>query len=117
MRLSDLFKFSLGALGGARTRTWLMLLAMSIGVSSVLLLTAVGEGTRRYVNNQFMDLGSHLLIVMPGKLETTGGQPPIMSATEVDITIDDAIAISRSPSIRRVAPMVLGSAPASWNNV
>ena len=92
-----------------------MLLAMAIGVSSVLLLTAVGEGTRRYVNNQFMNLGSHLLIVMPGKLETTGGQPPILSATEVDLTIDDAIALTRSHSIRRVAPLALGSAPVSYN--
>ena len=82
MRLADVFRFCMSALVGARARTWLMLLAMAIGVSSVLLLTAVGEGTRRYVNNQFMNLGSHLLIVMPGKLETTGGQPPIRSATE-----------------------------------
>ena len=92
-----------------------MLLAMAIGVSSVLLLTAVGEGTRRYVNNQFMNLGSHLLIVMPGKLETTGGQPPILSATEVGLTIDDAIALTRSHSIRRVAPLALGSAPISYD--
>lgn len=115
MRPPDVFAFSMGALSGARTRTWLMLLAMSIGVSSVLLLTAVGEGTRRYVNNQFMNLGSHLLIVMPGKLETTGGQPPILSATEVDLTIDDAIALTRSHSIRRVAPLALGSAPVSYD--
>ena len=92
-----------------------MLLAMAIGVSSVLLLTAVGEGTRRYVNNQFMNLGRHLWMVMPGKLETTGGQPPILSATEVDLTIDDAIALTRSHSIRRVAPLALGSAPVSYN--
>ena len=115
MRPPDVFAFSMGALSGARTRTWLMLLAMAIGVSSVLLLTAVGEGTRRYVNNQFMNLGSHLLIVMPGKLETTGGQPPILSATEVDLTIDDAIALTRSHSIRRVAPLALGSAPISYD--
>ena len=115
MRRTDVFAFSMGALSGARTRTWLLLLAMAIGVSSVLLLTAVGEGTRRYVNNQFMNLGSHLLIVMPGKLETTGGQPPILSATEVDLTIDDAIALTRSHSIRRVAPLALGSAPISYD--
>ena len=115
MRPPDVFAFSMGALSGAQTRTCLMLLAMAIGVSSVLLLTAVGEGTRRYVNNQFMNLGSHLLIVMPGKLETTGGQPPILSATEVDLTIDDAIALTRSHSIRRVAPLALGSAPISYD--
>ena len=37
MRTPDLLSFALRSLGGARTRTLLMLLAMSIGVASVVL--------------------------------------------------------------------------------
>ena len=94
-----------------------MLLAMSIGVSSVLLLTAIGEGARRYVNDEFMNLGSNVLTVMPGKLETTGGQPPILSGTSVKLTIEDALALTRSQSIRRVAPMTIGAAPVSYQQL
>lgn len=117
MRATDSFNFSLDALRGARTRTLLMLLAMSIGVSSVLLLTAIGEGARRYVNDEFMNLGSNVLTVMPGKLETTGGQPPILSGTSVKLTIEDALALTRSQSIRRVAPMTIGAAPVSYQQL
>ena len=117
MRATDSFNFSLGALRGSKTRTWLMLLAMSIGVSSVLLLTAIGEGARRYVNDEFMNLGSNVLTVMPGKLETTGGQPPILSGTSVKLTIEDALALTRSQSIRRVGPMTVGAAPVSYQQL
>lgn len=113
MRTADLFRFGLKALGGARLRTALMLLAMTIGVAAVVMLTALGEGARRYVVDSFSDLGTHLLIVLPGRSETTGAAPPIMGETPRDLTLDDAIALTRSRHVERVAPVMIGSAPAS----
>jgi putative ABC transport system permease protein len=87
-----------------------MLLAMSIGVTSVVLLTALGEGARRYVVEQFSSLGTHLLIVLPGRSETTGGPPPMLGQTPRDLTVRDALALERSSAVRRVAPLMVGSA-------
>lgn len=96
-------------------RTSLMLLAMAIGVASVVVLTSLGEGARRYVTGQFSSLGSNLLIVLPGRSETTGGSPNMLvGETPRDLTIDDAQALLRSSSIRRIAPINVGSAPVSW---
>ena len=75
MKSGDVIQFSAGALSGYPTRTFLMILAMAIGVASVILLTALGEGARRYVTNEFTSLGTYLLIVLPGRSETTGGPP------------------------------------------
>jgi putative ABC transport system permease protein len=91
-----------------------MLVAMAIGVAAVVILTALGEGARRYVIGEFSALGTHLLIVLPGRSETTGGHPPILGETPRDLTLDDAMALLRSRHIRRVAPVTLGSAPVSW---
>jgi putative ABC transport system permease protein len=91
-----------------------MLLAMAIGVGSVVVLTALGEGARRYVTGEFAALGTHLLIVLPGRSETTGGPPPVMGETPRDLTLDDALALERSRHVRRVAPLTVGSAPVSW---
>jgi hypothetical protein len=52
-----------------------MLLSMSIGISSVMLLTALGEGARRYVIDQFGSMGTNILIVLPGRFETVGSGP------------------------------------------
>jgi putative ABC transport system permease protein len=117
MKLSDAFNFGIQALTGARSRTWLMLLAMAIGVASVIILTALGEGARRYVANEFSSLGSHLVIVIPGKIETTGDSPPLIGGTARDLTLDDALALERSSAIQLIAPLALGAAPISYRQL
>ncbi len=114
MRLADVFRYSLQSMLGHRGRTLLMLLAMAIGVGAVVVLTALGEGARRYVLDQFTTLGSHIVIVLPGRTETTGAAPPLMGETPRDLTIDDALALYQSHAIGKVAPLVIGSAPVSW---
>ena len=113
MLAEDILRFGSNALTGARTRTWLMLLAMAIGIGSVVVLTALGEGARRYVSNEFSNLGTNLVVVLPGRTETTGGAPPIIGGTPEQLTLNDALALLRSSSIRRIAPIIIGSAPAS----
>ena len=113
MRPFDLGRFVMASLAGARTRTLLMLAAMSIGAASVVLLTALGEGARRYVVDEFSALGTHIVIMLPGRSETTGGAPPLFGATPRDLTLDDALALLRQRSIARIAPITVGSAPVS----
>jgi len=117
MRFDDILTFTGKTLSSARKRTWLMLLAMSIGVGSVVILTALGEGARRYVTKEFSNLGTHLLIVLPGRVETSGGHPPLIGGTPRDLTLNDAMALGRSSSIRLVAPVSLGSAPVSYRQL
>ncbi|MEM7245384.1 MAG: ABC transporter permease [Acidobacteriota bacterium] len=113
MSLGDLLRFSGGALFGHPLRSVLSLLGMSIGVASVVLLTGLGEGARRYVIGEFTSLGTNLLIVFPGKTETTGGMAPLWGGVPNDLTLDDVEALRRRvPSIRRAAPIAMGEATA-----
>ena len=116
MKGKDIIQFSTRALTGYPTRTLLMILAMAIGVASVILLTALGEGARRFVTNELSSLGTYILIVLPGRSETTGGPPPLLGETPRDLTLEDALSLVRNPSIRRVAPITVGSAPVSWKH-
>ncbi|CAG0949639.1 Macrolide export ATP-binding/permease protein MacB [Rhodocyclaceae bacterium] len=114
MNLTDTLLFASGSLRGARSRTLLMILAMSIGVAAVVILTALGEGARRYVVGQFSSLGSNLVIVLPGRSETAGVNPGmLLGQTERDIVLDDAQALLRSTAVRRIAPLTIGTALAS----
>ena len=114
MHADDLLRFVFGALRGYSVRTTLMLLAMAIGVAAVVILTSLGEGARRFVINEFTSLGTHLVIVLPGRSETTGGAPPLIGDTPRDLTIDDALALERQRAVRRVAPIAVGSVAVSW---
>ena len=108
MTAADLLRFCLQALSGHRLRTVLSLLGMAIGVAAVITLTALGEGARIYVVDQFASIGSNLLIVVPGKTETTG--IPGVAAASNDLTLEDSRAIQRSiPEASKVAPFVIGT--------
>jgi putative ABC transport system permease protein len=85
------------------------LLGVAIGVAAVVTLTALGEGARRYVVGQFASVGTNLVIVVPGRTETTGGMPGIGGVPN-DLTLDDARAVLRAvPEIDKAAPLVLGT--------
>jgi putative ABC transport system permease protein len=114
MKTEDVLQFSFRALSHSPTRTFLMLLSMSIGISSVMLLTALGEGARRYVIDQFGSMGTNILIVLPGRFETVGSAPPLLGKTARDLTLEDAMALYRGSAVRNVAPIALGTAPVSW---
>ena len=108
---ADIARFSWGALRGYPTRTVLMLVAMAIGVSAVVVLTSLGEGARLYVMDKFASLGTNLIIVIPGRSETAGINPStMMGETPRDLTLDDALALTRSYKVRRISPINVGSA-------
>lgn len=115
MRSSDVIRFSLGAMGGNWGRTGLMLLAMAIGVAAVVVLTAVGEGARRFVVGEFAALGTNLVIIIPGRAETAGARPAVfIGETPRDLTIQDSEALKRHAAVRRIAPVSVGEVPVSW---
>ncbi len=110
MRLTDTLRFARDAATGYPVRTALSVLAMSIGVAAVVLLTALGDGARRYVVGQFSSLGTNLVIVLPGRSGTGGFNPAnAITSTPRDLTIDDAASLRRLPTVRRVAPLAVGT--------
>lgn len=118
MRAADTFWLSGSALLRYPLRTAMMLLATAIGVAAVIILTGLGEGARRFVTGEFASLGTHLVIVIPGRTETTGGGPALLAGeTPRDLTLADAIALKRSTAVAKIAPVVLGSASASWGGL
>jgi len=115
MRPTDLLAFSWTIVAGNRGRTLLILLAMGIGVAAVVVVSALGEGARRYVLDQFGALGTNLVIVMPGRSETTGGMPGFLTGeTPRDLTLDDAFALLRSRAVRKIAPLIVGAGEVRW---
>jgi putative ABC transport system permease protein len=81
-------------------------------VASVIILTSLGEGARLFVTQEFQSLGTNLLIILPGKTETTGSFPVAGGVTH-DLTLEDLDAIKRRVnSVRFVAPIVTGTVKA-----
>jgi len=109
MKLVDQISFNWQIFQRHGLRTFLLLLAVGIGVASVILLTSLGEGARRYVDREFSALGNRVLIVLPGCSETSGGAPPIYGSVPRDLTLEDAYTLEKIPGVLAVAPIVAGT--------
>ncbi len=108
MKIADGFAFAASALVGSRLRTFLSIGGVAVGIAAVIALTALGEGARLYVVQEFSSLGTNLLIVLPGKTETTGAAP--FGGTTRDLTLDDYRAIvTRVPTVLRAAPIAVAT--------
>lgn len=116
MRPADLLGFSAQTLLRQRSRGIMVLCAMGLGVAAVLALTALGEGARGYVMNEFTSIGKNILVMMPGRKQTSGGMPPIGGSAARDITLEEAYLLPRRiSSIADVAPLIIGSARVAYN--
>lgn len=109
MRTSDLLRNAAGSIFFHRLRSGLTMLGVMIGIASVILLTSIGEGTRRYVIGQFTQFGTNIMAINPGKTQTSG-MPGSLGATVRKLSVDDAEAVRRIPDIESVVPLIAGTA-------
>ncbi len=71
MNFLENIRNALGAIGSNKMRSALTMLGIIIGVASVVLLVAIGQGAQRSVTAQIQNLGTNLLTVSPGSPNQT----------------------------------------------
>ncbi|WP_027341802.1 ABC transporter permease [Hamadaea tsunoensis] len=69
MRLAEAWRVASAALRANRLRSGLTMLGMIIGVAAVVVLVALGTGTKNEVESQVEGLGANLMFVVPGKVD------------------------------------------------
>jgi putative ABC transport system permease protein len=109
METRDLIRLAGGAVLAHRLRSLLTVLGILIGIASVILLTSIGEGTRSYILSQFTQFGTNIMAINPGRIETTG-LPGALGGTLHKLTLEDAEAVARLPSVEQVVPVNFGMA-------
>ena len=110
MSWGETLRTAVEALLGRRMRSLLTMLGILIGIAAVMLTVGLGEGARLQITKEINNLGSNLLIVMPGGASASGQR--IVSGA-VALTLEDAATIA-DPT---VAPDVTGVAPVMSNRV
>ncbi len=114
MDTRELALLVLRTLRSHRLRSFLSMLGIAIGIAAVILLTSIGEGTRRYMVSQFTQFGTNILAINPGRTETVG-IPGVFGGTTHKLTIDDGEAITRLPGVEKVVPVAMGQARVEGN--
>ncbi|MCY1283052.1 Macrolide export ATP-binding/permease protein MacB [compost metagenome] len=107
MQLRDGIRLAGSALLSRPLRSLLTLLGVAIGIAAVASLTAIGEGLRGYVLDNFAQFGTRNVSIRPGMTRTVGLGGLLASVKP--LTIADADALRRLPHVEAVVPMIQGN--------
>jgi putative ABC transport system permease protein len=111
----ETLRVALGGVAANKLRSSLTILGMTIGVAAVIVLVAVGNGSKRQVQAQIDALGSNVLLIraQPGGFGPGGGGGATATLTQADA---DALSDPfDAPDVARVAPVVDASGPTLVN--
>ena len=70
MNITEYIKTALVALRLNKMRSALTTLGIIIGVASVIVMSAIGNGASKQIQNQISSLGTNLLTIFPGSRRT-----------------------------------------------
>jgi putative ABC transport system permease protein len=100
---------ALGALRANKGRSVLTTLGIIIGVAAVVAIVALGEGASASVTSQLQGLGTNVLTVAPGSVQSFGANAGAGSGTTLKAA--DAVAIQAEvPGVQAASPVVAGNA-------
>ncbi|MCX6786003.1 MAG: ABC transporter permease [Candidatus Komeilibacteria bacterium] len=109
MSLIDILEETFSALLANKVRTFLTILGIVIGISSVIAMLAIGQGAQGTITDSIQSIGSNLIIVTPGAQRGVGITVSGGRGTAKSLKLSDATAISQQvPSIAAIAPEVSG---------
>ncbi len=110
MKLLQVLREAIRSINSNRTRSFLTILGIIIGVAAVIALMAAGQGAQASITGQIQSIGTNLIYVMPGNQLTT-------ATNRRPLTLADSRALAnklRAPHIRNVAPVITDNNDVSY---
>jgi putative ABC transport system permease protein len=108
--LAETLRIALGGIMANKLRSGLTILGMTIGVASVIVLVAVGNGSKQQVQASVRALGSNVLLVQAGGAR--GGPGLFGGGSSITLTQADATALAdrfNAPDVKSASPVVTAS--------
>ncbi|MDD5391545.1 MAG: ABC transporter permease [Thiothrix sp.] len=110
MLLADYLHLATTSIRFSRMRSFLTALGIAVGITAVVLLTALGSGVQQYILNQFTQFGAHIIAINPGKSSTLGVSGAMISSVR-PLSIEDADSLRRIQGVQTSVPVVQGNSP------
>jgi putative ABC transport system permease protein len=118
-RLFLIWKLAFANMMASKLRTFLTILGIIIGISAVMVVMSVGSSAQSLILDQVRNVGSNLVIILPGESEEDGPPAIAFGIAVTTLTNDDAKAIARKenvPHIEAVSAYANGNATIQYKN-
>ncbi len=121
MNFRDSIKISITALKANKSRSFLTMLGIIIGVGAVIIMMSLGSGAQSLIIGQIASTGSKNIYIEPGSFDPSSGlggsyESSIEEMTIKTMKIKDAEDIEKDPLIEKAAPYVFGVARVVYRN-
>ncbi len=118
MKFTNSFKTAIIGLKTNKTRSFLTVLGIVIGIASVILMMSLGDGAQNLILRQIMSMGANNVYVEPGAFSGGGDMTQqMMEGMEVKtFTLKDIEAIAKDPLVEMVAPIVVSVSRVVYKN-
>jgi len=105
MKFTETFRSALDGLNANRTRSFLSMLGIIIGIAAVIIIISITQGSQRNISERIQALGTNLINVSPGRRGGFAGMRA--RALENLFTLEDGEEILRKASaVKRVVPVL-----------
>jgi ABC-type antimicrobial peptide transport system permease subunit len=113
-------RIAIASLRSTRVRTALTTLGIVIGVMSITLVLALGEGAKQAVSNHVKALDENIAVIRPGKtthstIGTVTNYNPLGSYATSTLTENDLTTIQEMKGVKAVAPLMLINGSVKFN--
>ncbi len=115
MNYTNTIKISVNALKRNKFRAFLTMLGIIIGVASVIVMLAIGQGSKKSIQDQMSSMGTNLIFAMPGSEQRGGVRMGNSDAQSMKLSDVEAIK-KECPAISAVSPEVRSSGQAVVGN-
>lgn len=101
-------KLFLGGIFSKKLRLFLSVLGVIIGVSSLLIMFAIGESAKKKTLQEIETFGPDILMVMPGQVRAVGGRV-LQAEKKTTLKLEDAKALRKLTNINFLSPIFTGA--------
>ena len=115
MNILNLFKVSLKAVANNKMRSFLSMLGIIIGVAAVIIMMAIGQGSKESIRTELSTMGTNLLTIRPGA-DMRGGVRQDPSAMQTLKMADYERIVREKKFVSKVSPEVTASGQAIYGN-
>lgn len=109
MNGTNLFKIALKAIANNKTRSFLTMLGIIIGVASVIAMLAIGQGSKQSIQKQIAEMGSNMIMIHPGADKGPGGARQSADDMETLTLTDYQNIVDQNKYLAAVSPSVSSS--------
>ena len=116
MNISNLFKIALRAIANNKMRSLLTMLGIIIGIASVIVMLAIGQGAKNSILTEISSMGSNMITIMPGNGQFGGVRQSASSMQTLKQADYNAIHEECTTYISHVSPLAQSAGQAIYSS-